>query len=93
MEALFNTALVGLGILLVAYVTTVLLIRRWLKLSGEAVKVALYEDDLTQRDLRKILGRLDRTARWVGRMKLLTMEIPILAPALLVLLIISWVCK
>jgi len=93
MDALFNTALVGLGILLVAYVTTVLLIRRWLKLSGEAVKVALYEDDLTQRDLRKILGRLDRTARWVGRMKLLTMEIPILAPALLVLLIISWVCK
>ena len=90
MEALFNTALVGLGILLGAYVITVLLIRRWLKLSGEAVKVALYEDDLTQRDLRKILGRLDRTARWVGRFKLLTMEIPRLAPALLVLLIISW---
>jgi len=93
MEALFNTALVGLGILLGAYVITVLLIRRWLKLSGEAVKVALYEDDLTQRDLRKLLGRLDRTARWVGRLKLLTMEIPVLAPALLVLLIISWVCK
>jgi hypothetical protein len=93
MEALFNTALVGLGILLGAYVITVLLIRRWLKLSSEAVQVALYEDELPQRDLRKILARLDRTARWVGRMKLLTMEIPVLAPALLVLLIISWVCK
>jgi hypothetical protein len=82
-----------LGILLGAYVITVLLIRRWLKLSSEAVQVALYEDELPQRDLRKILARLDRTARWVGRMKLLTMEIPVLAPALLVLLIISWICK
>ena len=91
MDALFNTALVGLGILLAAYLITVWLIRRWFILSGEAVKVALYEDDLTQRDLKKILRRLDLTARWIGRMKLLTMEIPILAPALLVLLIISWI--
>jgi hypothetical protein len=93
MEALFNTALVGLGILLGAYVLTVLLIREWLRLSAEAVKVALYEDDLTERDLRKLLRRLDATARWVGRFKLLTMEIPVLAPALLVLLIISWIFR
>jgi hypothetical protein len=93
MEALFNTALVGLGILLGAYVLTVLLIREWLRLSAEAVKVALYEDDLTERDLRKLLRRLDATARWVGRLKLLTMEIPVLAPALLVLLIISWIFR
>ncbi len=93
MDALFNTALVGLGILLGAYLITVALVRRWLILSGEAVKVALYEDDLTQRDLKKILHRLDLTARWIGRFKLLTVEIPVLAPALLVLLIISWVCR
>ena len=93
MDALFNTALVGLGILLGAYVLTVLLIREWLRLSAEAVKVALYEDDLTERDLRKLLRRLDATARWVGRLKLLTMEIPVLAPALLVLLIISWIFR
>ena len=93
MDALFNTALVGLGILLAAYLLTVWLIRRWLILSGEAVKVALYEDDLTQRDLKKILRRLDLTARVIGRLRLLTMEIPILAPALLVLLIISIVFR
>ena len=93
MDALFNTALVGLGILLAAYLLTVWLIRRWLILSGEAVKVALYEDDLTQRDLKKILRRLDLTARVIGRMRLLTMEIPILAPALLVLLIISMIFR
>ncbi len=92
MEALFNTALVGLGILLGAYLMHVWLINRWLKLSGEAVKVALYEDDLLQRDLKKILRRLDLTARLIGKLKLLTMEIPILASGLLVLLIISWVC-
>ena len=92
MEALFNTALVGLGILLGAYLMHVWLINRWLKLSGEAVKVALYEDDLLQRDLKKILRRLDLTARVIGKLKLLTMEIPILASGLLVLLIISWVC-
>ncbi len=92
MEALFNTALVGLGILLGAYLMHVWLIKRWLKLSGEAVKVALYEDDLLQRDLKKILRRLDLTARVIGKLKLLTMEIPILASGLLVLLIISWVC-
>jgi len=89
MDALFNTALVGLGILLGAYILTVWLIRHWLKLSGEAVKVALYEDDLTQRDLKKLLRRLDLTARLIGKMRLLTMEIPILASGLLVLLIIS----
>jgi len=93
MDALFNTTLVGLGILLSAYLMHVWLIKHWLKLSGEAVKVALYEDDLTQRDLKKILRRLDLTARLIGKLRLLTMEIPTLASGLLVLLIISWIFR
>jgi len=91
MDTLFTTALIGLGILLGAYVSTIALYYRWWRVSQQAVIMALQEKDVTERQLNKMLKKIKLYATLIGYCRKLTFEIPILAPILLVVLFISWV--
>ena len=91
MDALTTTALIGLGILLATYVLTILLYYRWWKVSQQAVIMALSKEDVTERQLNKMLKKIRFYAVCINKCRKLTMEIPILAPILLVVLFISWV--
>ena len=90
MEALTTTALIGLGILLATYVLTILLYYRWWKVSQQAVIMALSKEDVTERQLNKMLKKIRLYAVAIQKCRKLTMEIPILAPILLFVLVISW---
>ncbi len=90
MSALTLTALIGLGILLGAYILTIALYYRWWKVSQQAVIMALQEKDVTERQLNKMLKKIKFYATCIKHCRKLTFEIPILVPALLVVLVISW---
>ena len=90
MEALTTTALIGLGILLATYVLTILLYYRWWKVSQQAVIMALSKEDVTERQLNKMLKKIRLYAVAIQKCRKLTMEIPILAPILIVVAVLSW---
>jgi len=91
MDTLFTTSLIGLGILLGAYILTIALYYRWWKVSQQAVIMALQEKDVTERQLDKMLKKIKFYSTGIKYCRQLTFEIPILAPILLVVLFISWV--
>jgi hypothetical protein len=84
------TALIGLGILLGTYILTIALYYRWWKVSQQAVIMALSKEDVTERQLNKMLKKIRLYAVAINKCRKLTMEIPILAPALLLIAVISW---
>ena len=90
MEALTTTALIGLGILLATYVLTILLYYRWWKVSQQAVIMALSKEDVTERQLNKMLKKIRLYAVAIQKCRKLTMEIPILAPILIAVAVLSW---
>ena len=85
-----TTALIGLGILAGTYLLTIFLLWRWLRLSRAAMIMALTERDISQRKLDKTLRRLRWYASAIRSLRLLTLESPLLALALLVVLFITW---
>lgn len=91
MDTLFTTALIGLAILLGAYILTIALYYRWWKVSQQAIAMALQEKDVTQRQLDKMLKKIKFYATGIKYCRQLTFEIPILAPVLLLVLVLSLV--
>ena len=84
------TALIGLGILVGAYVLTLALYYRWWKVSQQAIVMAVQERDVTERQLNKMLKKIRFYATGIKYCRQLTLQIPILAPALLLVLVIDW---
>lgn len=97
MEALFNTALVGLGILLAVFLFNAFFIYRGRKLYREASKQlclsaladALDDEDLTQRDVTRTLLKLNRNVEILYRIKPLVDELPRLSVGMIILIIVS----
>ncbi len=85
------TALIGLGILAGAYILTIALYYRWWKVSQQAVIMAVSKQDVTERQLDKMLKKIRFYANGIKYTRQLTLQIPILAPALLVVLVLSLV--
>ena len=90
MEALTLTALIGLGILVATYALTIGLYYRWWKVSQQAVIMALSKEDVTERQLNKMLKKIRLYAVCIQKCRKLTMEIPILAPLLVLVAVLSW---
>ena len=89
MEALQTMALIGLGILAVNYIVTILLMWRWLSVSRKALVMALDERNVSDRQLGRMLKKLRFYSSLVGASKQLTLEVPRLGSALVVVLIIT----
>ena len=85
------TALIGLGILATAYILTIALYYRWWKVSQQAIAMAVHEKDVTERQLNKMLKKIKFYANGIRYCRMLTFEIPILAPILLVWLVLSYI--
>ena len=90
MEALTLTALIGLGILVATYALTIGLYYRWWKVSQQAIVMAVQEKDVTERQLNKILKKIRFYATGIKYCRQLTLQIPILAPLLLLVALLSW---
>ena len=84
------TALIGLGILVGAYVLTLALYYRWWKVSQQAIVMAVQERDVTERQLNKMLKKIRFYATGIKYCRQLTLQIPILAPVLVLVLVIDW---
>ena len=90
MEALTLTALIGLGILVATYALTIGLYYRWWKVSQQAIIMAVQEKDVTERQLNKMLKKIRFYATGIRYCRQLTLQIPILAPLLLLVALLSW---
>ena len=90
MEALTLTALIGLGILVGTYALTIGLYYRWWKVSQQAIIMAVQEKDVTERQLNKVLKKIRFYATGIRYCRQLTLQIPILAPLLLLVALLSW---
>ena len=84
------TALIGLGILAGTYALTIGLYYRWWKVSQQAIVMALQEKDVTERQLNKMLKKIRLYATGIKYCRQLTLQIPILAPVLVLVLVIDW---
>ena len=87
------TALIGLGILVGAYVLTLALYYRWWKVSQQAIVMAVQERDVTERQLNKMLKKIRFYATGIKYCRQLTLQIPILAPVLVLVALLSWLLK
>ena len=90
MEALTLTALIGLGILVATYALTIGLYYRWWKVSQLAVIMALSKEDVTERQLNKMLKKIRFYATGIKYCRQLTLQIPLLGPVLLLVAVLSW---
>ena len=90
MTPLTLTALIGLGILVATYALTIGLYYRWWKVSQQAIVMALQEKDVTERQLNKMLKKIRFYATGIKYCRQLTLQIPILAPVLVLVLVIDW---
>ena len=84
------TALIGLGILVGAYVLTLALYYRWWKVSQQAIVMAVQERDVTERQLNKMLKKIRFYATGIKYCRQLTLQIPLLGPVLVLVLVIDW---
>ena len=84
------TALIGLGILVGAYVLTLALYYRWWKVSQQAIVMAVQERDVTERQLNKMLKKIRFYATGIKYTRQLTLQIPLLGPVLVLVLVIDW---
>ena len=84
------TALIGLGILALTYILTIALYYRWWKVSQHAIAMALGKQEVTERQLDKMLKKIRLYANCIRYCRQLTLQIPILAPALILVAVISW---
>jgi len=91
MDPLTLTALIGIAILAGAYILTIALYYRWWRVSQQAIIMALQEKDVTERQLNKMLRKIRFYATCIKYCRQLTLQIPILAPALLLVALLSWV--
>ena len=90
MDPYTTTALIGLGILAFTYALTILLYWRWWRVSAQAMTMALSKQDITQRQLDKMLKKIRFYANGIRYCRQLTLQIPILAPTLIVVAVISY---
>ena len=84
------TALIGIAILAATYALTLALYYRWWKVSQQAIIMALQEKDVTERQLNKMLKKIRVYATGIKYCRQLTLQIPILAPALLLVALLGW---
>ena len=90
MTSVTLTALIGLAILLGTYILTIALYYRWWKVSQQAIVMAVSKQDVTERQLNKMLKKIRRYANGIRYCRQLTLQIPILAPALILVAVINW---
>jgi hypothetical protein len=89
MNPITLTALIGLGILALTYIVKSLLILRWVKISREVQACIEFDAELTESKFEEMMRRLNHYASVIKVMRQLTMQIPILASILLIILITS----
>ena len=90
MTPLTLTALIGLGILVGAYVLTLALYYRWWKVSQQAIVMAVSKQDITERQLNKMLKKIRFYATGIKYCRQLTLQIPLLGPVLVLVAVFSY---
>ena len=90
MTPLTLTALIGLGILVGAYVLTLALYYRWWKVSQQAIVMAVSKQDITERQLNKMLKKIRFYATGIKYTRQLTLQIPLLGPVLVLVAVFSY---
>jgi len=90
MNAITLTALIGLGILLGTYIVKSLLIVRWIKISKDLQTAIQFDAELTEAKFERMMVKLATYAHVIKVMKQLTSQTSIIAPALLLVLVLSW---
>jgi len=90
MTPIQTTLIIGIGALIVTYVLTILLYYRWWKVSQQAIVMALGKQEVTERQLNKMLKKIRLYANGIRYCRQLTLQIPILMPILVGALIVTY---